>query len=84
MKALEEVFPFDLYLQARPPVHGIGQSIVNYEVNVLPRVSGCVSFYWLLDLFTEGFKSLKKKKKKPDLRETSDSDIGVPVNFDLI
>lgn len=55
---------------------------MNYEVNVLLRVSGCVSFYWLLDLFTEGFESLKKKKT--DLRETSDSDIGVPVNFDLI
>lgn len=46
------IFIFYLSLQARPPRDRIGQSVVNYEVNVLRRVSGCVSFHWLLDLFT--------------------------------
>lgn len=46
------MFSFDLYLQAQPPVDGMGQSVMSYEVNVLLRVSGCVSFHWLLDVFT--------------------------------
>lgn len=46
------MFSFDLEPQARPPVDGTGQSLVNYEVSVSLRVSGCVSFHWLLALFT--------------------------------